>query len=234
MTDHMNRRGFLAASAVLSAGVLVLPAKHADAMPDIRPASDAELWAILDRRISEQHHTSRACRCHDCEAIRAKPFTCGACGFRGEPIVFPCDCGEQWDETVSSNAEMIRDKTIAQTRRREIAAWQRKLLTRGRYPMCSTADPMCAHGSAVCPACGDTGSDDPFDGDEEPREVAAMLRRPAGRAPGSSSDVAAPRSVSASWAKHERSQMGAGGVGRCSGRPLSNFSNNRSAGLEDV
>ena len=127
-------------------------------------ALDAELLAILNRPYESERFAKyyTTCECRDCAAVRAKPYQCGACGFDGVPLVFPCECGKQWDEFVATNANMLRSVTGRQWV--EIAAFQRRLRRGGRPARCRTGKIQCAHTETWCLVCGNCGSGEPFEG----------------------------------------------------------------------
>jgi hypothetical protein len=180
MSHNMPRRRFLAAGAMLTAGRLLVPSSTAHALTTT-PATDAELWAIINRPLSmPDDRLPEGEWCPKCETARRAPFTCAVCGFSGEPVIYPCECGVEHDSTVDINAAMLaippEESSLSDDHRTRLVQWQHKLLTHGRPPTCSHDDPYCAHGSVVCPVCGDAGDHRPFERKDVQSAVAAMLR----------------------------------------------------------
>jgi hypothetical protein len=177
----VTRRRFLGAGSALALGALAgsavftRPAVAAEASR----ASDlaSKVSAILNRPISYLRLSTHYewCACADCEAMRARPYTCASCGFSGVPTVFPCECAAKWDEWTSANAEMLRSLDVRGEQWTQIAEFQRRLKRNGRPELCTPPKIQCAHTYTICPVCGDTGGgEDPFNGDEQ--AVAAMIR----------------------------------------------------------
>jgi hypothetical protein len=124
----------------------------------------ATIAAILDRPNVAWYgaETLPRCECTGCEAIRARGWSCNACGFHGAPIVAPCECRS----TRASNIAYCREQLALG---HEVAYHSRALAEAEAIPdrMCGTSDergknprrPGCGHGFASCPTCGGDGPD---------------------------------------------------------------------------
>ena len=174
--DQISRRQMLGAGSVLAVGALLGTPWTAGALPAVGSGQVGELLAILNRPNEDERFASyyETCECRACVAVRAGPYQCGACGFDGVPLVYPCECGKQWDGHVAFNAELLRTTTGPQWHM--LAAFQRRLRRAGRPARCTPGTIQCAHTATSCPVCGDSGDNSPFEGEQDARSAAQMLR----------------------------------------------------------
>ena len=173
---QITRRRMLGAGSALAVGVLLGTPKTLGALPSMEPEQANAFLAILNRpNEAERFATYYAtCECRDCAAVRARSYQCGACGFDGVPLVFPCECARQWDEFTQTNADMLR--AVKGKQWVEIAAFQRRLRRGGRPTRCTPGKIQCAHTETWCPVCGDCGSGEPFEGLSARRSAAQVIR----------------------------------------------------------
>ena len=174
--DQISRRQMLSTGSAMAVGVLLGTPRTLGARPAVQPERDDALLAILNRPNEAERFAKyyALCECRDCAAVRATPYQCGVCGFDGVPLVFPCECVKQWDEFVSTNAEMLR--IVKGKQWVEIAAFQRRLRRGGRPNRCTPGAIQCAHTATSCPVCGDSGSGEPFEGLSARQDAARTIR----------------------------------------------------------
>lgn len=181
----VTRRGSLGAGVMLAVGAIDGP-RPVIADEAIRRPYDAELAAILDRPIDAQCLAKlyKTCHCALCAAVRREPYRCTACGFSGVPMVFPCECAEDWARHVQDGEEELRDPAafarrmaLATRARREIKRELQALRKKGPPSLCTPPNVRCAHLARTCPVCGSAGvGDPPFAAKETQTAVAEMIR----------------------------------------------------------
>jgi hypothetical protein len=133
-------------------------------MSDLPHAEVPELAAILNRPSDYAlafYDDMPACHCEGCEAERARPFHCDACGFSGVPLVWPCTCvssDERHEEALRRAVEQAgtqkRDRVFGRTREQARTALADFLSEHRRGP-CPGPDGAvwCAHFGRDCPVC---------------------------------------------------------------------------------
>lgn len=115
---------------------------------------------VLDRPMPYAAEMQR-CGCAECVELRARPFSCGQCGFAGEPLVNPCSCADERDGRIRMYQTALRDAkrrgadyTFGYTLERLSENLARaKAVPRPNVCLPSAKGGSCSHGDVECPVC---------------------------------------------------------------------------------
>lgn len=177
-----TRRGFLTAgSTALALGVLVgrpgiANAERTSAISGTSVA--AQIGAILDRPSVAFFGEGKAiCQCSECQAIRRSGLQCLLCGFKGVPLVEPCEClgtrASNIDYCTGAIAAIQaghvpgpNDSTLTQLEHYLLEEFARPddvrcpafLSTDERKAFREDGGTQCGHGTVWCPSCGQYGA----------------------------------------------------------------------------